>query len=841
MFDHDPELSPDLVWLLQSQQVEDGMLARMLVQESYAQLQPFWEALLDDAHEAHNAAQETLTAALLKANTYHEAQSVRSWLTGLAVELYRKDHRKLEQGHKPVSKKALHLEQLSPGTRVAAVLHFRLNYSPEEVAAFLGEKLPSTETRLQAARQLLLDQIGRGNQPGGYQADRDPLAQAFQRAYSKPALSEVELELISQEIIEGARRKRRRLQRVAYWKEISLISVVILAVLVWMARANLDVPEATPKPPAGRALVGGTVRPTRRPSATPSTHPSSTPYAWMNPSTPVPPQSTPTPIPEDAFYIVQDGDTLWGIAIKLGTSVEALTSLNRIPEEAILLPGQALLKPGSLQLETPAPTTRPPTPQPTPTLLAGPRSADDILRRLNSFYFNSFWVDLQYIYRGPQGYLDEARTYRAQWWSTSSGMLILEGQSHDTPGQAFKWGRPWSMEEFYIAQPEFGKPWFERSDSSNIIGQLSEPLSLAFNIHSDYWNDQWVNTVVVGSGQVGDHQAYILRQFNSQQQVLRTIWIDKASGLPLHIQIHDPYNSRRITTEMTVTGLEINPDIPVALFNPQIPWMGGYAKDSSGAPFMPGDDPSPWEITPSPRVIQPYTPAPTDLNLATSPLQFQFGQLASLFPSSNSQVRYRAEIFAGTKYLGLATLPDPFFTLCARSPDGRRIAYSSASINNLDMYSEEATPGSPIRWINLWSLERENLTDLSPFSFVFSPDGEQLAVFGDRQLANRGIYLVDLQSNESRLLQRVDHATSLAWKPDSKQLAYTSRPAGSQSSFYLVVLDVESGEVVSRQPFPAPADPPAQNVQTWPPLQWGVPFPVGMGDLGACAAPPAGK
>ena len=31
MFDHDPELSPDLVWLLQSQQVEDGLLTRMLV------------------------------------------------------------------------------------------------------------------------------------------------------------------------------------------------------------------------------------------------------------------------------------------------------------------------------------------------------------------------------------------------------------------------------------------------------------------------------------------------------------------------------------------------------------------------------------------------------------------------------------------------------------------------------------------------------------------------------------------------------------------------------------------------------------------------------------------
>jgi LysM repeat protein/DNA-directed RNA polymerase specialized sigma24 family protein/WD40 repeat protein len=838
MFDHDPKLSPDLVWLLQSQQVEDGLLARTLVREYYAQFQPFWEALLGDSQTARQATREMLIAALLKTNTYHETQSVSSWLTRLAVDFYRKEHLKLGQGYKPTSEKKLHLERLSLNTRLAAVLCFRLNYPPKEVAGFLDEKPASTETRLEAARQLLLDQIGRGNRSAEYQAEEDPLPQAFQGAYPTPALSEVDLELFSQEVIEHASRKRRALQRVAYWKEIAMICAVILVVLVWMTRSNLDAPEATPKPPEARAIAGGMLRPTRRPSATPTAHPTITQYSWLNTYTPTPPQSTPTPIPKDAFYIVQEGDTLWGIAIKLGTSVEELTSLNRLPEEAILQPGQALLKPGSIRLNTPAPTPRHPTPRPTLTPLADPHSADEILRRLNSFNFNSFWVDLQFIYRGPQGYLDEPRTYRVQWWMAPSGMLILAGQSHDTPGQAIKWGRPWSITELYIAQPEFGKPWFESSNYNDILAQLTESLSLVFNIHSDYWKDQWVNTVVAGSSQMGDRQAYLLRQFNSQQQLMRTIWIDKASGLPLHVQIHDPHNPRRITTEVVVSGLEINPDIPLSLFNPQIPWLGGYAKDSSGVPFAPGGDPSLWEITPAPRVIQPYTPAPTFLNLATSPLQFQFGQLYSLFPNPNSQVHYRAEIFAGNKYLGLATLPDPFRALCARSPDGRRIAYSSASISSLDMYSVETAPGKPIRWIDLRIPSMENLLDLEPFSFVFSPNSEQLAVFGERHNANRGIYLVDLQSGESRLLRHVDHATSLAWKPDGTQLAYISRPTGSRSSFSLVVLDVRSGEVVSQQPLPVPVEPPARNDQIWPPLQWGVPFPVGMGDLGDCAAPP---
>jgi DNA-directed RNA polymerase specialized sigma24 family protein len=840
MFDHDPELSPDLVWLLQSQQVEDGMLARMLVQESYAQLQPFWEALLGDPQEARRATQETLTAALLKTNTYYETQSVRSWLTGLAIDLYRKDPRKLEQGHKPATVKDLHLEQLSPTTRLAAVLRFRLNYSLEEVADLLGEKLPSTETRLQAARQLLLDQIGRGNQAGGYQAEGDPLAQAFQRAYPAPELSEEDLERISQEVIEGTRHRRRGLQRVAYWKEISLISAVILVVLVWMARVNPDAPEATPRPPAGRAFSGGTLRPSRRPSATPSLHPTRIAPAGNSTNTLMPTQWTPTPIPVNAFYTVQEGDTLREIANSLRTTVEELRSLNRLPQEASLYPGEQLLIPGSLQLDTPVSNAEFSRSRPTPTPPAGPLTADEILGRLNSFYFNSFWVDLQYIYRGPQGYLGEARTYRMQWWETPSGALILAGQNLYTPDQAIKWWR-WSMNEYYVAPLESGSPWFERVNYTGVISQFVEPLSFVFDIHTDYWNDQWVNTVVVGSGQVGDRPVYILRQFNLQQQLLRTLWIDKVSSLPLHIQVYDPHNARRITTEMMVTGLEINPDIPDAFFNPQIPWMGGYAKNSRADPFSPGEDFTPWGSTSPSNIRQPYTPAPANLNLAASALQFQYEDSPLTFPDSDLGDPYKAEIFAGDKYLGFANLPDPFFTLCARSADGKRMAYAPASTDTLDIFSGEATPGGLIYWIDLSDPEMRHTTapNLWPFSFAFSPDGEQLAVYGKSNAL--GIYVVDLRSDEVRHLRDVDHATSLVWKPDGKQLAYISWPDGSPPSFSMVVLDAESGKLLSRQPYPAPGNSPAQNDLTPTPLQWGVPFPVGMGDLGACAAPPAGK
>ncbi len=110
-------------------------------------------------------------------------------------------------------------------------------------------------------------------------------------------------------------------------------------------------------------------------------------------------QPTPTPTPAQAtvappqpqatrpgIYVVQEGDTLSGIAEKFGVSLEDLMRINSIANPDLIYPGQQLIIPGG-ELPQPTPTftlpfqpptpaftpmaTRPPTPTPVPSPVVG--------------------------------------------------------------------------------------------------------------------------------------------------------------------------------------------------------------------------------------------------------------------------------------------------------------------------------------------------------------------------------------------------------------------------------------------------------------------------------------
>lgn len=82
------------------------------------------------------------------------------------------------------------------------------------------------------------------------------------------------------------------------------------------------------------------------------------------------PTATPTVTPTPIIYVVQEGDTLAGIAAKYGVSVEALQRVNGIANPLFLQIGQTLIIPTG-QEEAAAPTELLPTPTPMPFGIRG--------------------------------------------------------------------------------------------------------------------------------------------------------------------------------------------------------------------------------------------------------------------------------------------------------------------------------------------------------------------------------------------------------------------------------------------------------------------------------------
>ena len=116
------------------------------------------------------------------------------------------------------------------------------------------------------------------------------------------------------------------------------MATVLLVLFLW-DRAR---PQSTPPPPTPTVDAAAIVA---------SAMPTST-------STLVP---TPTPV----TYTVRSNDTLFGIALELGVSLEDLMAANDLTETSILDVGQVLLVPTE---ESPASTAAPPTTTPAPAI-----------------------------------------------------------------------------------------------------------------------------------------------------------------------------------------------------------------------------------------------------------------------------------------------------------------------------------------------------------------------------------------------------------------------------------------------------------------------------------------
>jgi LysM repeat protein len=139
-----------------------------------------------------------------------------------------------------------------------------------------------------------------------------------------------------------------RLQTPRSGGQAALVGVMLVALVVLLiARANPLAgpgPGLTASPPASASVASAAAGASSAPSVLPSPTVAVTPL----PATPAPTAApTPTPVPSASprTYKVRSGDTIAGIAAKLGSTVKAIVAANNIVDPRLIRPGQILIIP----------------------------------------------------------------------------------------------------------------------------------------------------------------------------------------------------------------------------------------------------------------------------------------------------------------------------------------------------------------------------------------------------------------------------------------------------------------------------------------------------------------
>lgn len=87
MFDEPTDLSPDLEWMLQSDQVDDETIAEALARQYYQRIYYLALTCLTYPREARRAAQETFVRATLGVKQYQGDKAIYTWLVDIANEI----------------------------------------------------------------------------------------------------------------------------------------------------------------------------------------------------------------------------------------------------------------------------------------------------------------------------------------------------------------------------------------------------------------------------------------------------------------------------------------------------------------------------------------------------------------------------------------------------------------------------------------------------------------------------------------------------------------------------------------------------------------------------------
>jgi RNA polymerase sigma-70 factor, ECF subfamily len=853
MFDHPPDLSSDIDWLLQSGQSSWVDLAETLVDAWYPLLYQFSFSLLDDDEEARQVVIDTFVSALLGTHYYSSELGVQNWLLRYAIQIINSKFKK--DGEKLTFPRFLRFSPNHPGRRVNSskvvtepekmeykiawqvlnsspiedrlpgLLYFQFDLSVEDIAEILKCEDHSVHFHLQKCRSHLrraLETSGLGNATIKTGYLERLMRRTCQQYRSDIHLKGNQRNTILQEIIRLSSRKHHLRKTHISFQEFGTISLVVLVIASISWGVSFLLPISATRTQNHSTGVPAITQPAAI----------AIPIRSDNKGQEI----SEFPLKSVVHYIVLPGDTLEIVSERLGVSPTDLQTLNNLPEDGALLIGQILIfRPPTIPIAEFSSVIEIIQP---PEALGAHSSPSSIRARIQEYdqYVQSLWAEGQVIFYGPAGYSGPPRSYRLQVWSMPGSVFVVTGPSLGSPEGTL----------LSTSAPEFSSPgnflalrsgdtsqWFftdgEHLAHHSMLDFHDFPIE-ALQLVQKMFDYQLQRTLIapVRVETVSGRKALVTDIVTSDDEERGRLWVDQNNGAILRWQHFTGLQENIVDWEVTLTNVVFDKVIHPYFFKPFYYLPEQFAQDLSGYP-----ESLEVEGKTSGRLLSFTHP---ELSFPPAPRNFDPGDQWLVFQYPNS-FDYHAlsadvEIFSNQYYLGSLPFGNPWTIICSRAPDGYKIAY----VDRLDRVSKETF----LKWFDLRDGDfkvHHVLGGMAIQELAFSPDSRYLAAYGNYG-GDGSIYLVDLLTQRIRMLKQLNGAYSLAWSPDGRSLAMISQAEAANNAATLFVIDVDNGQVIHRSLWNSQN---SEAQEESPVTEWGIHFPVQPQGLEGCARPPEGN
>jgi len=786
-----PMLSADLEWMLSSSQVSKEFILETLVRGNYASMLRLAQILLNDEKRAERVVRETVESVIRNRHRYHNQTGVEVWLFQLILEFGRLYIDPIKGGQSSEFTPALAasegiqfrlerdlwqaLDELSYPTRLLVCLYYLFGLTSVEIAQVLAKAETTIQAQLNDTRRWLRLCRPQGV-PDGEAAEnwaRESLGRRWPQRDLDEAGQDKIIGSFLHQIDQGDRHKKKI---TVIQQALSTVAIVVLVALTgWMSSSFLRT----------------------RPSV-----------ASKAPSTP--------------------------------SSTTSSLMASATAEEGLLSSIEETLAPQVLPLNLSS-------------------SIDEIRQRMfiSRSLWKQAWVDALLIRYGPPGYVGPALVYRNQMWISNPRQedpnehhLVISGLVFDDPNYALYT----QGQDVYTVDLRSSVQYTYPRGDKNPIHDLASPVHQGMYgydqrgmLDGSYLSDMLYSAGLVSS--IGDleileQNKYLDRDIliltnELQNGITEQLMVDTVTGMVLNWLGYLTSDPDTALAEIIVLNLELEATFPEDAISSTFFWrepitwvdrgevvqMESFSAQALASALLR------MEInTTRPRVTD-RIPAPPGYDPSNSCLTFQWPEETQV----EGGEEYSVEIFADSYYIGETVLSDPWQILCERSTGGHIACLRPPSGLRNRLFAP-----SSLSWFELSKpTERHAVLPGAVYlssDFAFSPDSRFLAFWaclGRRE--GCGVYLHDTQNHETALLTPLENgATFFVWSPDNKYLAFVGAGANLQYPSSLLVVDVQTGEILDEGAFlwpelSLPLDSPVR--------EWGVKFPPVQGEFEACNQP----